>query len=234
MSRTVLIIPALDEEAALPRLLAEVPRGPVDEIIVVDNGSRDATARVSREGGARVVHEARRGYGAACLAGVAAAGGADIYVFMDGDGSADPREIPLLTKPLRESAADLVIGSRVPGRCDKGALLPQARWGNTFAAFFIRLLFGRRVSDLGPYRAVTAGAWRVIAPDDRAYGLPVQTQVRALGLGLRVVEVPVSCRRRVGRSKISGTPAGIVRAGWGILSTVFREWRRLGAIRRAG
>jgi glycosyltransferase involved in cell wall biosynthesis len=226
--RVCLVIPALNESASLPRVLQAVPRAVIDEIIVADNGSTDATAEMAVTHGARVVSELRRGYGSACLAGVAAADHPDIIVFMDGDWSDDPAEIPSLLAPLLDGTADIVIGSRTLGRPEKGALLPQARWGNALAGLLIRLLFKRKVTDLGPFRALTARAWDIIRPDDRAYGFPVQTQVRALARGLRVAEVPVGYRRRIGRSKISGTVRGVIMAGHGILTTIVKEYLRRG------
>ncbi len=221
--RVSLIIPALNEEASLPFVLEEVPRDAVSEIIVADNGSTDRTALAARQGGARVASEPRRGYGSACLAGAMAADRPDILVFMDGDRSDDPRELPSLIAPLVADEADLVIGSRTLGKREPGSLLPQARLGNALAGLLIRVLLGRKVSDLGPFRAVTAAAFARIGPDHPGYGFPVQTQARALALGLRVVEVPVSYRRRIGRSKISGTLRGTVLAGAAIISTILRE-----------
>ncbi len=231
--RVAVIIPALNEESALPTVLAAIPRELVEDIIVADNGSTDRTTAVAHQGKARVVYEARRGYGAACLAGVSSAGEADILVFMDGDASDDPRELPLLVEPIRAGRADLVIGSRTLGSQEAWALLPQARYGNALATLLIRLLFGRRVTDLGPFRALSRDAYRAIGPDDTGFGFPVQMQVRALARGLRVEEVPVSYRRRIGRSKISGTVRGTVRAGWAIITTILREYWRSRGVRPA-
>ena len=219
-----LVIPALNEAASLPRVLEDVPADLIKEVIVVDNGSTDDTASLARRWGARVIFEPRRGYGSACLAGAAAARDPEIILFMDGDYSDDPREIPLLLEAVEEGA-DLVIGSRILGRRQKGALLPQARLGNALAALLILLLFRKRVTDLGPFRAITAEAFRGLHISDTGYGFPVQTQVRALARGLRVVEVPVSYRRRIGRSKISGTLKGTILAGWAIISNILREYR---------
>jgi glycosyltransferase involved in cell wall biosynthesis len=193
-------------------------------VVVVDNGSTDRTAAVARAFGATVVAEPRRGYGSACLAGVGAAGTGGIIVFLDADRSADPAEIPDLIQPILDGRADRVIGSRILGPRERGALLPQARFGNALAALLIRMLFGRRMTDLGPFRALTRDAWDRIAPDDPAFGFPVQVQVRARARGLRVAEVPAGYRRRIGRSKISGTISGTFGAGWGIISTIILEY----------
>jgi glycosyltransferase involved in cell wall biosynthesis len=219
-----LIIPALNEAASLPRVLGDIPVDQVKEVIVVDNGSTDDTASIARRWGARVVFEPRRGYGSACLAGAAAARSPEVILFMDGDYSDDPREIPLLLKAVKEGA-DLVIGSRILGRRQRGALLPQARLGNALAALLILLLFRKRVTDLGPFRALTAEAFDSLGLSDTGYGFPVQTQVRALAMGLSVVEVPVSYRRRIGRSKISGTLKGTILAGWAIIFNILKEYR---------
>lgn len=230
--RVVVVIPALDEEESLPQVLASIPRAWCHRVVVADNGSSDGTAAAAREGGALVVHEPRRGYGAACLAGVRQAGEADILVFLDADNSDDPRELPLLVAPLLRKEADLVIGSRTLGRRERGALLPHARLGNAVAGLLVRLLLGTRITDLGPFRALTAEAYRRIAPTHPGYGFPMQTQARAIALGLRVVEVPVSYRRRLGRSKISGTLRGTCLAGWAIITTILAEWWRARSRRR--
>jgi hypothetical protein len=226
--RTVVVIPALDEAASLPAVLADIPAGLVDEVIVVDNGSQDGTAEAARRGGATVVREDRRGYGSACLAGIAAAAGRrpGAIVFLDADHSDDPREMPRLLAPIRDGGFDLVIGSRVLGRSEPGALPPQARAGNRIAVALIRWLFGFRYTDLGPFRAVRFSALERLRMSDRGFGWTVEMQVRAVQEGLRVAEVPVSYRRRKGRSKISGTLRGSLGAGRGILGTIGRLYLR--------
>jgi glycosyltransferase involved in cell wall biosynthesis len=222
------VIPALNEEASLPLVLAQLPRPPVRRIVVADNGSTDATSRVAREGGAEVVAASRRGYGSACLAGLAhlrRTGPPDIVVFIDADYSDHPEELPAVVAPILAGAADLVIGSRVLGRRERGALLPQARAGNLVACLLIRIFYGHRFTDLGPFRAIRWDALERIGMADPDFGWTAEMQVKAVRLGLRCAEVPVSYRRRVGVSKITGTITGTVRAGYKILWTVARHIR---------
>jgi glycosyltransferase involved in cell wall biosynthesis len=221
--RISVVIPALNEEASLPLVLAAIPSGVAAEIVVADNGSTDGTARAAREHGARVVPAAARGYGSACLAGIAALDAPDIVVFLDADFSDHPEELPRVLSPILEGRADLVVGSRMLGRREPGAMLPQALLGNRLATFLIRLLWGVRFTDLGPFRAIRADALRDLAMADRDFGWTVEMQVKAARRGLRCVEVPVSYRRRVGRSKITGTIRGTLRASHKILATIFRE-----------
>jgi glycosyltransferase involved in cell wall biosynthesis len=220
------VIPALNEEASLPLVLADLPRPPVRRVVVADNGSVDGTARVAREGGAVVVPAPRRGYGSACLAGLAHLrenGPPGIVAFLDADYSDHPEELPLLLAPLLADEADLVIGSRVLGKHERGALLPQARAGNLVACLLIRLLYGHRYTDLGPFRAARWEALERLGMADPDFGWTAEMQVKALRAGLRVAEVPVRYRRRVGVSKITGTFVGTVRAGYKILWTVLRH-----------
>ncbi len=222
------VIPALNEEASLPLVLAELPRPPVRRVVVADNGSRDGTARVAREGGAVVVPAARRGYGTACLAGLdhlRRNDPPDIVVFIDADYSDHPDELSRLIAPLLAGEADLVIGSRTLGERERGALLPQARAGNLVACVLIRLLYGHRYTDLGPFRAARWDALERLAMGDPDFGWTAEMQVKALRHGLRVTEVPVSYRKRVGVSKITGTVMGTLRAGYKILWTVLRHSR---------
>ncbi len=224
LSRVAVIIPALNEEASLPRVLEAIPCGLVEQILVVDNGSTDRTAEVAAAKGAKVIQEARRGYGSACLAGMARLREhpPDIVVFLDGDFSDHPEEIESLLAPIREAGCDLVIGSRVLGSAEPGALLPQARAGNLLAVFLLRVLYGARYTDLGPFRAVRFGRLLELGMEDRAYGWTVEMQARAALAGWKTTEVPVSYRRRIGRSKITGTVQGTVRAGIAILRTLVR------------
>jgi len=220
--RVAVVIPALDEEQSLPLVLAALPRGLVDDVVVVDNGSRDRTAEVARAAGARVVAESHRGYGAACLAGIAATTSADVLVFLDGDYSDHPEDLHELLPPVLAGRADLVIGTRMTERTARRAMLPQARFGNRLATFLMRLCFGIRCTDLGPFRVIGRTALERLAMQDRDFGWTVEMQLRAHLAGLRVLEIPVRYRRRVGVSKITGTVRGTVLAGWKILSTIAR------------
>lgn len=219
-----LVIPALDEEHAIGPLLDAVDRALVRDVLVGDNGSRDATAAVALAHGAQVIPVAERGYGAACAGALTAlANDVDIVVFMDADGSDDPAEIPLLLEPIRAGRADLVIGART--HVEPGALTPQQRFGNWLATRLIARIYGHRYTDLGPFRAIRRELLDRIAMRDRRYGWTVEMQVRALQLGARVTEVPVRCRKRVGKSKISGTVTGVIKAGWWIVYTIFKYAR---------
>jgi len=216
------IIPAFNEERAIGKVLDEIPHR-VAEVIVVDNGSTDSTAAVAQSRGAIVVHEPVRGYGQACLRGLSALSSTDIVVFLDGDYSDFPEEMPSLYEPIETGTADLVIGSRVLGQPEKGALLPQARFGNWLSTRLIRCLFGVSFTDLGPFRAIDYTALKRLEMCDRDFGWTVEMQVKAARLRLRCMEVPVRYRKRIGTSKISGTVSGSVRAGHKILWTIFRH-----------
>lgn len=220
------IIPALNEERSIALVLKAVP-AIADGVIVADNGSTDATAAAARSLGATVVEEPRRGYGAACLRGMAALPpDTGIVVFLDGDFSDHPEEMESLVDPIRQGRADLVIGSRVLGRREKGALLPVALFGNWLATRLIRWGWGFAYTDLGPFRAIRYETLMALDMQDRDFGWTVEMQVRALSLGFRAAEVPVSYRKRIGVSKISGTLSGSWRAGKKILFIIAREWLR--------
>ena len=219
--RIVVIIPALDEEQAIGEVVRGLPQV-VAEVIVVDNGSRDRTAEVARSAGARVVLESRRGYGQACLAGIAAAGGADVVVFVDGDRSDEPGQLTDVVAPILEGRADLVIGSRSRGRRAPGAQPWHAILGTRLCVGLMNALTGARATDLGPFRAITAEALQKLDMRDRNYGWTVEMQVKAARAGLRVVEVPVDYRPRLGRSKVSGTARGTIGAGTKIIATILR------------
>jgi glycosyltransferase involved in cell wall biosynthesis len=221
-SKVAVVIPALNEEKAIGGVVAAIPAW-VDEVIVADNGSTDATAAIARKQGARVIQEPQRGYGAACLAGIATLTDTDIVVFMDGDGSDVPPEMTLLVDPLIQDRADLVIGSRVLGTRETGALTPQARFGNWLACRLIQLFWAQSYTDLGPFRSIRHRSLLALNMRDRDYGWTVEMQVKAVRLGLRIMEAPVSYRRRLGQSKISGTLRGIMGAGVKILYVIFRE-----------
>ncbi len=215
------VIPALNEERAIGRVIGDIPKW-VDRVVVADNGSTDRTAEVSRAAGAIVIAEPQRGYGAACLAALTRTGEADVIVFLDGDYSDHPGEMALLVDPIIDDRADMVIGSRVLGKRESGSLTPQQRFGNWLATRLIRLVWGVSYSDLGPFRAIRASSLRRLSMADRNYGWTVEMQIKAAILQLRSMEVPVSYRRRIGVSKISGTIKGTVMAGWIILSMIAR------------
>ena len=196
----------------------------VDSVIVVNNASTDATVRNAERAGAHVVTETRRGYGYACLRGIEEARkfAPDVIVFLDGDYSDHPDELALLLDPIRSGAADLVIGSRIAGDHEPGAMLPQALIGNRIACVLMRWFWGARYTDLGPFRAIRTEALDALQMQDKTYGWTIEMQIKAARLGLRIAEVPVSYRRRVGVSKITGTVSGTVKASWKILATIFR------------
>ncbi|GAA3960914.1 glycosyltransferase family 2 protein [Hymenobacter antarcticus] len=228
--RISVIIPAHNEAGAIALVLAEIPAGLVQEIIVVDNNSTDNTGEIARANGATVLRETRPGYGYACLAGMAHAYGRpqseqpDIVVFLDGDHSDFPEQMPDLLAPLLRGEADMVIGSRALGVREKGSLLPQQRFGNWLASRLLRLRYGGTVTDLGPFRAILAPALLALRMEDRTYGWTVEMQVKAARQGLRTVEVPVRYRKRIGTSKVSGTVRGTIGAGYKILWTIFKYW----------
>ena len=214
------IIPAVNEELSIGRVLRDIPSH-VRYVIVADNGSTDGTARVAGELGARVVSEPRRGYGYACLAGVASLPvDVEIVVFMDGDYSDYPAELNHLISAMAQHEADLVIGSRVLGEHETGSLTPQQRFGNWLATRLIRCLYGFSYTDLGPFRAIRADALRRLKMQDPTYGWTVEMQVKALQHRMKVVEIPVRYRKRIGKSKVSGTLSGSVKAGAKILWTI--------------
>lgn len=216
-----LIIPAYNEESSIGLVLDSLPKNLLNQIIVVDNASDDSTARVAGKCGAQVVREERRGYGSACLKGISELSpDTEIVVFLDGDFSDHPEELPDLLKPIIEKEADMVIGSRMLGVREPGALLPQAYWGNRLAVFLIRLFWGFGYTDLGPFRAIRYQALKEINMVDVDFGWTVEMQIKAITHGLKIKEVPVSYRKRTGKSKITGTLSGTVKAGFKILYTI--------------
>ncbi len=225
-ARIDVLIPALNEEKSLPRVLEAIPDDWVRRIVVVDNGSDDRTAEVARNGGAEVVDEPHKGYGSACLAGLDHMHSAppDVVVFMDADYSDHPDQLPRVVSPILNDEAVMVIGSRAVGRRQPEALLPQARFGNALACALIEWLFGYHFTDLGPFRAIRWDALQSLEMRDPDFGWTVEMQARAARYGLPVVEVPVDYRERIGVSKITGTVRGTVLAGTKILSTIAREY----------
>lgn len=217
--RIGVIIPALNEEHAIARVISDIPAW-VDRIVVVDNGSADETADNAAATGATVLKEVERGYGAACLRGIKHVDDVDIFVFLDGDYSDDPSQMGDLVDPILRGHADFVIGSRVLGNPEKGALLPQQIAGNRLACFLMRRLFDAPFTDLGPFRAIRASSLSKLDMQDRNFGWTVEMQVKAVLRGLSVTEVPVSYRRRIGQSKISGTIMGSIKAGYTILRVI--------------
>jgi len=220
--RISVIIPAFNEEASIGLVLDALPQDRLHEIIVVDNGSTDRTAEVASGHGARVVGETRRGYGRACLTGIAALDRPGIVVFLDGDFSDYPEEIDLLLEPLLAGEKDFVLGSRMILRKSRAALLPQARYGNRLAVFLIQLFFGHRYTDLGPFRAIRYESLRSLGMQDTNFGWTVEMQIKAVRKGLRIAEIPVRYRERVGVSKITGTVSGTFKAGTKIIYTLFK------------
>jgi len=217
-----LIIPALNEAECIGPLLAELPAGLAQHVVVVDNGSTDGTAGAARRAGAFVVREPRRGYGYACAAGAAAAHG-DTLAFMDGDGSFVPGELQALLAPIRDGAADLALGTRMRGGMVAGAMPPHQRIGNQLVARLMHLLYSIELTDLGPFRAIRRDLLEALQMRERTYGWPVEMIVKAARRHARIVEVPVSYRPRMaGRSKVGGTVRGTLLATYRILHTTLR------------
>jgi glycosyltransferase involved in cell wall biosynthesis len=226
--RVAVIIPALNEQESVAHVIAGIPRDLVDEVVVVDNGSTDRTAEVSRAAGAQVVREERRGYGYACAAGVMAVGeDCDVLVFMDGDGSDDGAQMQALVGPIEHGEADLVLGSRVLGPAARGVLLVHQRLGNVLTTALVRLLYGQRVTDLPPFKAIRRPVLIELGMREMTYGWTVEMIVKCARRGYRIVEVPLAARSRIGgRSKVSGTVKGTILAAYYLLSTTIKyAWR---------
>ena len=216
------IIPAFNEEKSIGHVLDDLPQGKLNEIIVVNNACTDNTADVAKSHGARVIEETRRGYGSACLKGISELNDPNIVVFIDGDYSDYPEELEKLVEPIKAGKADFVIGSRMILPDSRAVLLPQARYGNQLATFLIRLFYGHRFTDLGPFRAIRYNSLKEIGMVDTNFGWTVEMQVKAVKHGLRIVEIPVRYRKRIGASKITGTVSGTFKAGMKILYTIFK------------
>jgi glycosyltransferase involved in cell wall biosynthesis len=228
-TRIDVLIPAWNEENALPLVLAALPKELVRQVIVCDNGSTDRTAEVAKKAGAIVVSQPERGYGNACLAGMRyienlpPSEQPEIVVFIDGDYSDFPEELPAIIAPIVEDKKDMVIGSRRLGGMEAGAMTFPQRFGNWLAPALIQIFYGYRFSDLGPFRAIRWDQLKSLGMRDRNFGWTVEMQVRAAKMKLRCAEVPVRYRKRAaGHSKVSGTIKGTVLAGWKIITTIFR------------
>lgn len=229
MSKITVIIPALNEAGNIRQLVQEVQSTAPVDVIVVDNGSTDSTAEEANAAGAQVIREPRRGYGYACAAGAAAAAvkDSDILIFMDGDYSFSPFDLPSLLTPIFENRADMVLGSRARGHIAQGAMPPHQRFGNWLVSRLMNLLYGLSITDLGPYRAIRSSLLTQLDMKEMTYGWPTEMIVKAARHGSRIVEVPVSYHnRRFGQSKVSGTMRGTALAAWFILGVTFRYARK--------
>ena len=221
------IIPALNEENAIVHVLSAIPKE-VSEVIVVDNGSKDQTSAEAKRLGATLLYEPRRGYGSACLRGLEylskKQSPPQIVVFIDADFADNPKEMPLLWRPILRDETDLVIGSRVLGQCEKGALTLPQRLGNRLATFLLHIFYGGNFTDLGPFRAIRYTTLQTLSMQDRDYGWTIEMQIKALKQGVRYVEIPVSYKKRIGFSKISGTVKGVFSAGYKIIKTIIQHF----------
>jgi glycosyltransferase involved in cell wall biosynthesis len=229
--RVSVVIPTYNEAGSIARVLDEIPASLVTEVLVVDASSTDGTGEIAAARGARVIVEPRRGYGRACLTGLAAANDPDTVVFLDGDYSDRPRELGRLIQPIREGVADIVLGSRLAGGLVPGAMPWHAVFGNRLAAALIRWLYGISLTDLGPFRAARYEVLRALDLREMTYGWAVELVTRGSMRGYRVTEVPVSYHPRIGVSKISGTLRGSIGAAWCILAGIAKHRLRAAANR---
>ena len=220
------IIPAYNEEKSIGHVIQDIPDGLVRNILVCNNNSTDNTKEVAEAAGATVLDENRKGYGSACLKGIAYIDAQeikpDIVVFLDGDYSDFPEQMPDLIKPIVEDDCEMVIGSRALGNLQKGSMQPQQIFGNWLATTLIKMIYNYRFTDLGPFRAVRWDALKTMDMKDKDFGWTVEMQVKAAKLGMKCTEVPVNYKRRIGVSKVSGTVKGTVLAGHKILWTIFK------------
>lgn len=222
---TVVIIPAYNEEKSIGRVVNDIPRKLVSEVIVVNNNSKDNTESVAKNAGAVVIRETVQGYGASCLKGIEYARvlNPDVVIFIDGDYSDYPEEIGLLLKPIQDNGYDFVLGSRILGKREKGALPFQSRVGSIVAGFLIRLFWRKKYTDLGPFRAIKFDKLLQLEMKDPWYGWTIEMQIKAAKKGLKIIEIPVSYRKRIGKSKVTGTIRGTVMASIIIIKTIFSE-----------
>ena len=228
MNRVSIVIPAFNEENGIGEVIREIPTSLITEIVVVNNASTDDTEKIARAEGATVLREPTPGYGRACLKGINYLKQSDlrphIVVFLDADHSDYPEEMRGLIRPIEEGTADLVIGSRALGKKEHGSMTPQQVFGNWLATRLLRILYGVRFTDLGPFRAIRFDKLVELDMQDKTYGWTVEMQLKAAKMGFRCTEVPVRYRRRIGFSKISGTVKGTVMAGYKIITTIFKYW----------
>ena len=225
--KIAVVIPAFNEAQAIGDVIRAVPGDGGNDIIVVDNDSTDDTAKQAVLAGARVIHEPHRGYGSACLAGAKAARSSDIIVFLDGDRSDDPRQLDVVVTPVVHDRADLVIGSRIGGAMEKGAMPLHGQLGNRLIVWLLHLLYGLRISDIGSFRAIRTDALFDLKMEQMTYGWPVEMVVKAARKKLRIQSVPITYRRRVGRSKVTGTLTGTMMATYYMFLVPLRYlWKR--------
>ena len=226
-AKIVVIIPAYNEENSIAKVIRDIPASLVNEVIVVNNNSTDATEINAQNAGATVLYEIRSGYGFACLKGIdyikQLQPAPDIVVFIDGDYSDLPEEMPLLINPIINDGTDLVIGSRALGKREKGSMTIPQVFGNCLATRLLKFIYGVRYTDLGPFRAIRYNKLIEINMQDKTYGWTVEMQLKAAKLKMKITEVPVSYRKRIGFSKISGTVKGTVLAGYKIITTIFKH-----------
>lgn len=222
------IIPAFNEQGSIGKVVSDIPKALVREIIVVNNNSTDQTEKVALDVGATVILDSRRGYGSACLKGLAHVRAKeikpDIVVFLDGDYSDHPEEMTLLVNPILNNKMDMVIGSRALGKREKGSMMPQQKFGNWLATSLLKLLYKISYTDLGPFRAITWTALEKLNMQDTNFGWTVEMQLKAAKQKMNITEIPVSYRKRIGVSKIAGTLKGTILAGYKIIFTIFKYW----------
>lgn len=220
--RIAVVIPALDEEDSIALVVNDLPKDIIDQIIVVDNGCQDNTVNVAKAAGARVVKETQKGYGAACLRGIKSLSNIDILVILDADYSDYPERITTLLDPIVNLGYDMVLGSRTMGDAEKGSLSITQIWGNKLAVLLIRIFTGFKYTDMGPFRAIRFEALKALNMEDKNYGWNVEMQMKAIKQDLKVKEVAVDYRNRIGKSKISGTVSGVIKAGTKIIYSVVK------------